>query len=85
MKPGWKTTEFWLSLIATVCGILMASGAIVPGSQIAQIIGGVMSVLAVLGYQAGRTSAKNVWTATPDTLPAPPSEPAAPLKPPELL
>ena len=85
MKPGWKTTEFWLSSAVISCGILMSSGAIAPGSLVAQIIGGVMSVLAALGYQAGRTSAKNVWTATPDTLPAAPAEPAAPLKPPELL
>jgi hypothetical protein len=71
MKPGYKTTEFWLSFAATVCGVLMASGAIAPGSQVAQIIGGIMSVLAVLGYQAGRTSVKNVFESTPDAPPAP--------------
>ena len=28
MKPGYKTTEFWLSTAATVVGLLIASGII---------------------------------------------------------
>ena len=51
-KPGYRTTEFWLSLLATLLGFLLASGAMdtVPEeSWIAKLIGGVVAVLASLG------------------------------------
>lgn len=57
-KPGYKTTEFWMSTVAMICGVLLASGAIVEGSMTAQIVGGVMSVLTTLGYTASRGKAK---------------------------
>lgn len=57
-KPGYKTTEFWLSGIATVLGIVLASGAIQDGGMVAQIVGGVLSVLASLGYTAARAKVK---------------------------
>ena len=49
MKPGFKTTEFWLSVAATVAGGLMASGTIVPDSTEAQVIGLISSALVALG------------------------------------
>jgi hypothetical protein len=58
MTPGYKTTEFWLSLVAMILGAVAASGAIVEGSMAAQIIGGVMAILAQLGYTASRTQVK---------------------------
>lgn len=58
MKPGYKTTEFWLSSLATVIGILAASGVIVEGSQLNQIVGLAASVLASLGYSISRGMAK---------------------------
>ena len=60
-KPGYKTTEFWLSLVATLMGILLASGAMdtVPeDSWIARIVGGVVALLASLGYSASRAKVK---------------------------
>ncbi len=57
-KPGFKSSEFWLSTIATVGGILLASGALADGSAAAQITGGILAVLASLGYTASRTSLK---------------------------
>ena len=57
-KPGFRTSEFWLSTAATLGGILLASGAIAEGSTVAQIIGGVLSLLASLGYTASRTAIK---------------------------
>jgi hypothetical protein len=57
-KPGIQTTEFWLSSTATLLGIVMASGAIHDGGLAAQIIGGVLSVLAALGYTAARAKVK---------------------------
>ena len=61
-KPGYKTTEFWLSLLATLLGFLLASGAMdtVPEeSWIAKLIGGVVAVLASLGYSASRAKVKS--------------------------
>lgn len=57
-KPGIQTTEFWLSSVATLLGVVMASGAIHDGGIVAQIIGGVLSVLAALGYTASRAKVK---------------------------
>ena len=57
-KPGFKTTEFWLSTIAVVLGIVLASGAVPDGGIVAQIVGGVLSVLSSLGYTAARTKVK---------------------------
>jgi hypothetical protein len=61
-KPGYKTTEFWLSLLATLLGFLLASGAMdtVPqDSWIARVVGGVVAVLATLGYSASRAKVKS--------------------------
>ena len=58
MKPGFKTTEFWLSVSATVAGGLMASGTIVPDSTEAQVIGLISSALVALGYTGARLSLK---------------------------
>jgi len=64
-KPGYKTTEFWLSILATLLGFLLASGAMdsVPEeSWIAKLIGGVVAVLATLGYSASRAKVKGGQT-----------------------
>ena len=58
MKPGYKTTEFWLSVAAAVLGGLMASGTIVPESTEAQVIGLAASALVALGYTGARLSLK---------------------------
>jgi len=60
-KPGYKTTEFWLSLLATLLGFLLASGvmdAVPEESWIAKLIGGLVAVLATLGYSASRAKVK---------------------------
>ena len=57
-KPGFQTTDFWLSTIATLAGILLASGALAEGGTAAQITGGILAVLASLGYTASRTAIK---------------------------
>ncbi len=65
-KAGFKTTEFWLSSAATILGIALASGAVPEGGLAAQIIGGVLAVLAGLGYTASRTIVKAGDAAKPD-------------------
>lgn len=62
VKPGYKTTEFWLSAIATLFGIALSSGAINTTdetSMVSKIVGGIIAVLAALGYTAARGKAKS--------------------------
>ena len=61
VKPGYKTTEFWLSLLATLLGFVLASGAmdtVSSDSWVAKIVGGAVAALAALGYTAGRAKVK---------------------------
>ena len=58
MKPGYKTTEFWLSVTASVGALVIASGALSEGSALASIVGLIVSGLAALGYNAGRVAQK---------------------------
>jgi hypothetical protein len=57
-KPGWKTSEFWLSLIAVICGALVAGDVVTESSTIGKAVGAVISVLGALGYTASRTAVK---------------------------
>lgn len=59
MKPGWKTTEFWLSVIAMVVGLLMTSGFFAVDSIWGKILGLAGTVLASLGYSLSRGLAKS--------------------------
>jgi len=61
MKPGYKTTEFWLSLLATLLGFVMASGLLDSAPQdswVARVVGGIVAALASLGYSASRAKVK---------------------------
>ncbi len=57
VKPGYKTTEFWLSAIATLVGLVMASGASVDG-PIAQGLGFAAAALSAAGYSVSRGMSK---------------------------
>jgi hypothetical protein len=57
-KPGYKTTEFWLTAGAMIMSHLYASGAIGDGGAIAKVAGIVASILAALGYAVVRGKAK---------------------------
>ena len=64
MKPGYKTTEFWLSLSTSVIGLLVILGVITPDKSsemmeiVRQVIGVVMLVLPQFGYTLSRGNAK---------------------------
>lgn len=58
-KPGYKTTEFWLSAAASVLGALFASGALSDGSTVAKVAGLAASVLGALGYTVSRGMVKS--------------------------
>lgn len=57
-RPGWRTTEFWLSSLALVLGAVLASGALPDGGTFAQIAGAVLAALSCLGYDAARARVK---------------------------
>lgn len=58
LKPGWKTTEFWLSGLAIALGFFMEGGWIGDDSLVAKIVGGLLVLLGALGYTAGRSMVK---------------------------
>lgn len=57
MKTGYKTTEFWLTAIATTLAFLASQG-VLSEDQIAVVLGAAGTILAPLGYTIGRSVAK---------------------------
>ena len=57
-KPGWKTTEFWLTLVASLVGLVLASGAISHDPTL-QALGMVSSALSSMGYGMSRAKTKS--------------------------
>lgn len=57
-RPGWKTSEFWLTLAAILMSQLYASGVVGDGGTVAKVAGIAASVLGALGYTVARTKAK---------------------------
>jgi len=58
-KPGYKTTEFWLSLMAIAIGAVAASGAVDLGGTATQVVGIVEAALVALGYTGARLTLKS--------------------------
>ena len=57
-KPGYKSTEFWLSALCIIFGMLLASGVISEGSNAEKIVAFGASVLASFGYSFSRGMVK---------------------------
>ena len=59
MKPGLKTTEFWLTLLAQLGGLAMLIvGALKPESPALGFIGGILSLLPAPAYAVARSGVK---------------------------
>ena len=59
VKPGYKTTEFWMTAGAAFVGLAIASG-IVPDTGVwPKIVALVVSAFAAMGYTVSRTAVKN--------------------------
>lgn len=57
-KPGWQTTEFWLSLAAVLVSFAI-SQHIVPDDTIwAKLLGILAAALTALGYSVSRSMVK---------------------------
>ncbi len=59
-KPGFKTTEFWLSAAATLVGGLVASDVIPSEGPWTQVVALVASALIALGYTGARMNLKKL-------------------------
>ena len=61
-KPGYKSTEFWLTFVALLIGALLSSGVVQESTSVHQMVVFVASALAAMGYTAGRTFVKHSTT-----------------------
>ena len=58
-KPGWKTTEFWLSIVAALLSFVFASGVLTGAADwLVQVIGLAAGALTALGYTVTRGTVK---------------------------
>ena len=57
-KPGYKTTEFWLSTAAAFVGALVAADIIPSAEPWGQVVGLVSAALVALGYTGARLNLK---------------------------
>lgn len=66
-KPGYKTSEFWLTFLAMLLSAAYASGLIGDGGTAAKVAALVATVLTTLGYTVTRGQLKqaNAESATP--------------------
>jgi hypothetical protein len=55
MSPGYKTSEFWLSLAAVGVSALQACGAFGDSSWEGKLVGLGAALLSALGYTVSRT------------------------------
>ncbi len=56
-KPGWKTTEFWITVCVAGCSLLWGAGVVDPeagASSADKVFGFVVSSLTALGYTVSR-------------------------------
>lgn len=58
MKPGYKTSEFWLTLITAVAGMLTAGGVLPVDFPMQELTGGAASVVVVVAYILSRGKVK---------------------------
>ena len=53
LKTGWKTTEFWMSVLSIVGGLGLQVGGLIPGNA-----GAIIAAVAGGAYQISRGLAK---------------------------
>lgn len=60
VKPGYKSTEFWVTVAVTLCSLLWGAGVVDPegASSADKVFGFICSAAAALGYTISRGLAK---------------------------
>ena len=59
-KPGYKSTEFWITVAVTLCSLAWGAGVVDPegSSNADKVFGFICSAAAALGYTISRGIAK---------------------------
>lgn len=57
-KAGYKSTEFWLSLVAVLVGAVASSGLVESSEFATKIVGLITATLVALGYTGSRLTLK---------------------------
>lgn len=57
-KPGYKTTEFWITVAENTVGAVLASGLLTENWML-QLGGVIMMIIGSLKYKKGRQELKN--------------------------
>ena len=64
IKSGYMSSEFWISILGNIIGLLVITGIITPANgteytkELSIIIGAVINLITTLGYTASRTTIK---------------------------
>ena len=60
LKPGWKTSEFWLTVVVALGSLLWGADVLDPeaGGTVNKVFGLIVSGLAAVGYTVSRGLAK---------------------------
>jgi UDP-N-acetylmuramyl pentapeptide phosphotransferase/UDP-N-acetylglucosamine-1-phosphate transferase len=59
-KPGYKSTEFYMSMLAVVVGAVASSGILEGSDGLTKVVGLVMAALVALGYTGSRLTLKKL-------------------------
>jgi len=66
MKPGWKSTEFWLTLVINLASGLVALGIVGEGTKLGQGLALGVATLTTLGYTGFRSGVKKAASSAVD-------------------
>ena len=59
-KPGYKSTEFYMSMLAVVIGAVASSGILEGSDGLTKVVGLIMAALVALGYTGSRLTLKKL-------------------------
>jgi UDP-N-acetylmuramyl pentapeptide phosphotransferase/UDP-N-acetylglucosamine-1-phosphate transferase len=59
-KPGYKSTEFYMSMLAVVVGAVASSGMLEGSDGLTKVVGLIMAALVALGYTGSRLTLKKL-------------------------
>lgn len=59
-KPGYKSTEFYMSMSAVVIGAIASSGILDGSDGLTKVVGLIMAALVALGYTGSRLTLKKL-------------------------
>jgi hypothetical protein len=73
-RPGYKSSEFWLAVVATMGTLFLSSGLVGETHWVVKAVSLLVAALASMGYSASRGAVKSaaLTPQDPATLTAPP-------------